>query len=376
MSEGFILVSDIHMRNNLPHVEKYDENGQSDRINDQMGLWMLIGRVAEERKAKGILVLGDLYDENKPDAVTLTVTAQCIANMPCPTYLLGGNHEGQTEDGDRFVSESLATSGSVRYISSSACKNGFGFSTKSSGPRLVFWPMEFCPTDRAKRILKRYRKALDPKDTNVLLMHHSIVGCTHYGWKCDVGLDPNLVCEGFDFVYTGHFHDSQTFGPGQKGRYLGAPLHLKLDDAGREAGFWFVSFGHKERTEELIDGGAPRFHVLNWPLKPGDLKGIDGRRHDFVRIKVECTKPKWDKIRDKVSRVVEAMRAKGLRAKYNFKPVYHHEERLGFERMVVKDLDGMIESYVELDSVKKDGLDEKRLINIGREIMQEAAERG
>src|SRR5690606_29453075 len=129
---------------------------------------------------------------------------------------------------------------------------------------LNFWPVEYSPMERAKDLIGACReRAKKQSGSNVLLMHQSVLGCTHIGWICDDGLSPEEVCEGFDWVFTGHFHDPQNFGPNKKGLNLGAPMHHRFDDAGRKAGFWYVRFEEDGSAKRVfIDGGCPNFHSI------------------------------------------------------------------------------------------------------------------
>lgn len=365
-----LYVADLHMSNNLPHSKKC-EDGVSDRLKDQRDLLYRIFEAAKTYKCRDIFILGDLFDHSRVDAITLTTTVRTLSKTPIPIHIVPGNHDGVNTRGERFTVEALSEVPNIHYMDT--------YSTFIPEPWIHFWPLEFAPLDRTREILSRI--GLNKSIVNVLLMHNSIAGCTHVGWKCEegLGLDPNEATDRFDHVLSGHFHTPQEFG--NSGRYLGAPLHLRYDDVGRQAGFWIIDF-YKDgsREETFFDGMAPRFHVLDIGDKVSYKEFISSmtinservRKGDFVRLSITCTNARLVKKKPSLELIVSKLQDAGIRASWFHDPVYHHTRRIVSKS---KDTDvvpikEMISSYVDAVEVDTRGLDVNQLKIIGQEIFQ------
>lgn len=372
MTHRVIFVSDVHMSNSLPRAQAVEPRGVTDRLRDQTLMWERIREDAQEFGADEIAVLGDLFDKARPDPITLTATVSVISSIAgdvCPVSILGGNHDAVNTRGERFLVECFGEMGNdrIRYLRSGE--------PVCSKPWLSFWPVEYCPPETAREWLKKIRKRMKGRGhVNVALLHHSIIGCRHGGWTCDDGLEADEVCEGFDWVFSGHFHDPQKFGPDGRGLYLGAPLHLRGDDAGRRAGYWAVKFKEDGRAvRKMIDGGCPRFHEFPWT----DSVAVDfpepAKKGDYVRLVVEATTAEWKARQPLVKERVDALKKAGFRASFRLKPVYHHSVRL--ERAESPDAytpEKSVEAYVGRPDVAKSGLDPERLKRVGLEVLSEA----
>lgn len=355
-----LKISDIHMSNTLPHAKQVNAFGVTDRLADQLALWGRVYRAAERAQCEAIYILGDLFDHSRTDAITLTETFRILSKAPVPLFVVPGNHDGVNTRGERFTVEALAEIEGCTYM-----QTGEPYCPR---PWLTFWPMEFSPIEKTRAALKAMKPSGD--GVNVLLMHNSIVGCTHGGWTCEEGhgLEAAELTEAFDYVYSGHFHDPQVFGRGGKGRYLGAPMHHRFDDIGRKAGFWVVEYRESgARKEVFVDGAAPRFHVLDF----GDGAELDARRGDYVRVRVRCTHAELIKQKEAAELQVEALTAKGLRANWVHDPVYHHTTRIVSKKsgkVEVLPPRKMVSGYVEAVEVDTTGLDRKALKQLGRDI--------
>lgn len=354
-------ISDIHMSNSLPHAKQVDGRGVTDRLSDQLKLWRRVYATAERAQCEAIFIQGDLFDHSRTDAITLTETFHILGVAPVPIYIVPGNHDGVNTRGERFTVEAMSV---IEYC-------GYMHTGEPYCPRewLAFWPLEFSPIERTRQALKAMKP--DRDKTNVLLMHNSIVGCTHGGWTCEEGhgLDAREVTDGFDYVLSGHFHDPQTFG--RNGRYLGAPMHHHFGDVGRRAGFWIMQWKPDgTRKEVFVDGGCPRFHTTR--LADWGTEDLGTRPGDYVRVVVRCTHAKLVKRAVEADCYVAELTAQGLRAKWVHDPVYHHTARLAKTSasgsIVVPTPRKMVSGYVDAVEVDTSGLDAKALKRLGRDI--------
>jgi len=352
-------ISDIHMSNSLPHARQTDKRGVTDRLADQLALWRRVFHTAERARCENIFIQGDLFDHSRTDAITLAETFRALSQAPVPLFIVPGNHDGVNTRGERFTVEALAEIKGCSYMNT-----GEVFSPREW---LSFWPLEFSPLERTRAALKAMKLRRDA--TNVLLMHNSIVGCTHGGWTCEegMGLEASELTDHFDHVLSGHFHDPQLFG--RNGRYLGAPMHHRYDDVGRPAGFWVMEFRRSgARKEAFIDGGCPRFHIVRFEARDEELKARPG---DYVRVVVRCTHAKLVKRQIIAARYVDELTARGLRASWVHEPVYHHVSRLATTKsggVEVPTPRKMVSGYVDAVEVDTSGLDAKALKQLGREI--------
>lgn len=353
-------ISDVHMSNSLPYAKQTDARGVTDRLADQLKLWRRVYATAERAQCEALFIQGDLFDHSRADAITLAETFHILSAAPVPTFIVPGNHDGVNTRGERFTVEAMSVIESCGYM-----RTGEPYCPRDW---LTFWPLEFSPIDRTREALNEMKP--EAGKTNVLLMHNSIVGCTHGGWTCEEGhgLEARELTERFDHVLSGHFHDPQRFG--RNGRYLGAPMHHNHGDVGRPAGFWVMQWKPSgARKEVFVDGGCPRFHTVDLADRGSELATRPG---DYVRVLVRCTHAKLVKRQIVADRYVEELTAQGLRAKWVHDPVYHHVSRLtekgGDGAATVPIPRKMVSSYVDAVEVDTSDLDGKALKRLGREI--------
>lgn len=386
MSEGIykiIALADIHMSNKLPYARP-TENGKTDRLEDQIRLWEHVHNKALSIEADAILILGDLFDKSLVDAVTLATTVEAIVSMPCDVWILPGNHDASTITGGRFTVEAFD---SMRKDHVHCFQAG---ETRYVNEWLRFRPVPFCPSEEAMRVISMYQEEMAgpyASGVDVLLLHHSIVGCEHLGWTCDQGLDADLICDGFDFVLAGHFHRHQTFGEppavGEPpGMYLGAPMHHDFGDVGRDAKYWCITYTQDGPAIAMpVDPGLPKFFKveLDHELKSVEGKGLSDysvRHGDYWRYEIASTPEKWVEVKPKIQEAVKSLEKEGVHASFKHIPIKTHGVRLlGTPRHGVASvsMEGFVRKYVEV------AWDEKHhpeggivALGVGLNILQEA----
>ncbi len=338
-----------------------------------MALWERVHQTAREYKPKAMYVLGDLFDKSLVDAVTLKCTVEALVASPVPVIVLPGNHEAVSTQGGRFTVEALGRMGNkrIRYV--------------GSGDELLiddwlrFWPIEYSTPDRALARINAIRESFATAarlPVEVLLLHHSILGCKHLGWTCDDGMEADDVVEGFNYSLSGHFHDAQPFGTDGTGMYLGAPMHHRMDDEGRPAGYWIMDFNDDgTRGEAFIDGAAPHFHSASWKGTAAKTKH-KATAGDYLRVVVEATHADWTSSKPAVAEYVERLKGEGIRATFKHRPIYHHDVRIASSTVGAKvSMDAMLSSYVDSADVDTSGMDVEMLKRIGRQALEEARRR-
>jgi len=214
--------------------------------------------------------------------------------------------------------------------------------------------------------LEKFRGQLSKDKVNVLLFHNSVLGAKHLGWVCDDGIEGDEVCEGFDWVISGHFHEHQEFGKDSTGMYLSAPMHHHYGDVGRDAGFWIIKFmPDGSREDKFIESKLPRFHKYQ---AMGDV--TDARKGDYLRYEVEATHAEWAKLKPEVKAMCDQLVEEGYHADYKHKPIYHHETRLApQDEAATLTLEDAVSKYAEMTGVVTTGLDVKVLKRIGLETL-------
>lgn len=371
-----LFSADIHMNNNLPHA-KPTADGRTDRMEDQIKLWERFGKIAGKVGAEHFWIAGDLFDHGRIDAVTLAETARVTSGFPVPMCVMPGNHDAHTIRGGRFNLEAFGHLAGDRIVYVGGRPTAF----YCPRPWLVFWPLEFMPVEDTRSALHDIREQIKDglpqvesrERMDVLLMHNSIEGCQHAGWVCDDGLTADEVCEGFDYVIAGHFHDTQTFGPDDNGMYLGAPMHHRFSDVGRDAGFWALTFIEGEgMRKRFFNGKSPRFHEADWKGAVGD-SDEDVKPNDYLKVKVTATHANWVTERPAVIEAVEELKRRGVRASFKHIPIYHHTARIkGHDGMDAISMDKAVPGYLKAPDVDITGLDRAKLKAIGRAALAAA----
>lgn len=356
-----LLTADWQLCNSLPYARMSGVEGVTDRLIHQLDVVRKIGVIAEERKVDGIFFLGDLFERSLLDAVTLRYGVEAVLLLAerFNVYVLAGNHDTSGARSKRFLPEVFDVLGHkrVRYLDQSSM-----VMIKD----IAFFSLPWCSLDEAERELERLRQRRDECDAKqkVLLLHHSILDCTDGSWKCDVGLDPVEVCKGWDLVRAGHFHERQPFGT--CGAYVGAPMQHDQRDANSdiERGVEIVRFTAESFGSSFYAIESPRFYTVDWGAGMTHHKL---KRGDYVRMGVEATHAEWVATSAEAESDANELRDKGVHVDVFHKPVYQNEERL--ELSDAPSHNEVLSKYVE--SADTEGLDEKRLLEIGVQTLSE-----
>jgi DNA repair exonuclease SbcCD nuclease subunit len=376
MTDSFraLWTADIHMSNALPHAKSLSSSthgaGLTDRFVQQLEMWDDIRRHAEENDIENIFALGDIFDKRLLDGVTLTHTIEAIRKLHGVKYVGAGNHEASSTRGGRFNVEVFRTLGdkTIRYMEPGHIQ---------VAPWLRFYWVPFATPEENLKTIKEFQAGLESAAKNVLLIHNSVKGCTHGGWECDDGLDPEEIEEGFDCVLAGHFHDPQDFG--RVGMYLGSPMQLNYGDAGMERGFWDIEFFEDgEIKKQFVETSCSKFHVVPTNGIPQTRKLHDPEDDplkdvlagDYVRFVVEATPTEWIAIRPKVREAVTKIGEKHrVHASFIHRPIIETTARLEKDARSIS-YEELVERYRK--ATAPDDLDPEWLAEIGREALDAA----
>jgi DNA repair exonuclease SbcCD nuclease subunit len=355
-----VAVSDIHLDNRLPYAKPMAA-GVTDRLNSQLELLRDIKDKATETKADFIFILGDFFDRASLDPVTLTQGVAALVEMAKEheVLILPGNHEASSTKGERFNVETFSYLGNPNIgVVGLNHSNPF-----FSSHWLDMWAIAYCPVGPAKERIDEVRECMNESKTNILLLHHPILGANHLEWTCDEGLDPDQTTEGFDLVWAGHFHTPQEFG--KVGRYLGAPMHHHFGDAGRDAGYWVFDVSPTNHKAEFIKNTMPRFHKFS--SSKAKVKGA--KPGDYLRFEIACSVHEWPSLEPDVKARCEALAGKGYKASFKHKPIHHAGAARLEDESGTLSLKDAIKRYVKATA---EGLDKKRLVTLGRDVLEVA----
>lgn len=357
-----LFTADWQLCNSLPHALP-GERGVTDRLLDQVGVVRQIRHIAKKEKVNGIWVLGDIYEKRLLDAITLLYGVQLIYELAeaAPVFLLPGNHDAHSTTSGRFLLEMFqaVNNKNITYLD--------GNRILSLG-NADFFSLPWCPAGEAGHRIEQRRKSQKDDAINVLLLHHSVNGCNDGGWICDDGLEPDTLCEGWDLVFAGHFHDRQEFG--DCGEYVGAPMQHNFGDAGAaQRGVRLVEFGKGGVHKSFCPIKAPRFHSTQWTVSGIQMKGWSVG--DYVRVDVPATHAEWKAKRPEVEAQVEKLRTMGFKVlDPKHVPLQQVEERLPVGPKVTDE--EVVAKY--LDLANTEGLDRQLLMDLGLSVLQEVSD--
>jgi len=373
-----LATADVHMSNRLSYARP-TKNGLTDRFEEQIAFWKEVERACHKETVDAVLILGDLFDKSMVDAVTLTHTVEAIVNLPCEVYILPGNHDASSITGGRFTVEAFA---SMRKKNIHCLQRPEVGTAIHINEWLRFYPVPFSTAEVANAHIEACQQEIaDHKQPgqDILLLHHSIIGCEHLGWKCDQGLDSELICEGFDAVWAGHFHRHQRFGPDLNGMYLGAPMHHDFGDVGRGAFLWRMVIRPDEIEKTKVEVPMmPRFYTARFNLADKSWSGDDPTETslkigDFWRDEIMATHDQWAEFKPSLLERAKELEAMGVRYSSKHRPIRSHEERLteGDDETAVMTLEKQVKRYVDA-AWTGDKKAKGTVLGYGLELLKEA----
>ena len=283
-------LADLHLGKNV--------NGFS-MIADQAYILEEILTLAEQKKADGVLLAGDIYDRSVPseEAVALFDSFLTkLAGLKKQVFVISGNHD--SEERLQFGSSLFRAKGiyiAGKYEGTLTCID----IADEYGPFHI-WLLPYVRVSQVahyfpEKIIKTYEEAvqvaleassLNVSERNVLLLHQFVTGSSRSdaerlalansgfgamirkpelagseGFGVSVGTIEQISAAcfaAFDYVAMGHIHSPQAVGR-ETCRYAGSPLKYSLQE--REI--------HQEKTVPLVtfcEKGSMTVELL--PLKP------------------------------------------------------------------------------------------------------------
>lgn len=293
----FLHLADLHLG------KRYNEYSL---IDDQKYILNEIVRIADEERADGVIIAGDVYDKSTPSAEAVELFDAFLSALngrKIKVFVISGNHDSA----ERIAFGSALMAGSGAYFSPvyagsvqpvKLCDN-YGeinvYLLPFIKPATV---RRFFPEDKIESHNDAVKAAvgamkIDTSKRNILASHQFVTGSERSGSEeftvGDLGNVEASVFAQFDYVALGHVHGAQNVGSPNV-RYSGTPLKYSLSEKNDSKSVTVVEFKEK---------GDISVHTV--PLKP---------LHDVVEIKgyyEELTKKSYYDGTDLQSSLVHAV---------------------------------------------------------------------
>ena len=273
-------LGDLHLGKSL---------GDFDLIKDQEYALEQVLRIAQEQKADGVLIAGDVYDKAIPsEAATrlLDWFLSALAERKMRVFMISGNHDS---DERLNYGSSLFEENGI-FISSVFDGTLHGRTARDAFGEVCIWMLPFVKASQVRHFypdekIESYEDAvrvilahadIDPSGRNVLVAHQFVAGSSADPELAgsegiavqNVGLVEKIGAEcfdAFDYAALGHIHSPQKVGR-ETVRYSGSLLKYSLSEAMNPKSVPVITLGAKGDVKvELI------------PLHPmRDLRHIRG----------------------------------------------------------------------------------------------------
>ena len=273
-------LGDLHLGKSL---------GDFDLIKDQEYALEQVLRIAQEQKADGVLIAGDVYDKAIPsEAATrlLDWFLSALAERKMQVFMISGNHDS---DERLNYGSSLFEENGI-FISSVFDGTLHGRTARDAFGEVCIWMLPFVKASQVRHFypdekIESYEDAvrvilahadIDPSGRNVLVAHQFVAGSSADPELAgsegiavqNVGLVEKIGAEcfdAFDYAALGHIHSPQKVGR-ETVRYSGSLLKYSFSEAMNPKSVPVITLGAKGDVKvELV------------PLHPmRDLRHIRG----------------------------------------------------------------------------------------------------
>lgn len=372
MSKGRVLmVSDLHANTRLP-MARVDSGGiSSDRLRDVVSILDQMGEYARENDVRNVLILGDLFDVQRPDGATIVAVSRALHSLASDgivVRILPGNHDAVDREGQLYNLDLYNELNLPNIIV-------FGHETWEITQGLRVHACPWLPEQRARRRIRKRAADCDNQGRDVILLHQTMSGAIgDTGYVSDDGLDAAAV-DGFAMAFSGHYHKPQFH---DWGMYLGSPLHLRFsEESVTERGFWDVDLAAKKIKPRLVQTTYPVFASDTVKLDEtdvlDDLMDIEESAAgcSYLRLILKGHPAAIERARATVDKWRAQLDKYGLRAiKTDERPQREGRVRLELTKPTF-DLAEAMGAYVKLS--KPAGQSESELMDIGSRLLSEAA---
>jgi DNA repair exonuclease SbcCD nuclease subunit len=359
-----LIFSDLHIH---PHKKS------SERLKDCLNALDWVFSVAEERRVRNLVFLGDLFhDRQKIDVLayqrTFEILERRMSSKMFRLDLLLGNHDlWHYERLDVSSVNPLRSIEGIRVIDSPSVVE---ITDGSDSFQMGFLPYTHSPVEDIATLDRAWKDSDENKARRVLGGHIAVDGAVwnvrhntlsdvvveHEGDMVRVGPE---IFKKWDRVFLGHYHAAQKMDG--KVEYVGSPLQLSFGEADQKKHV-LIYDTENDSVEYVENKFSPKHLIINESqVEDPDLKG------NFVRLEVDnIAGSEINKIRNDL---INELGVSTLEIKQKAKNEAHVIEDA---KAIFSNEDEMIERYVE--QVSPEGLDRDALIKIGSEICKISSE--
>ena len=247
------ITADLHFRDNT--------DKDSARLHHIVNAFRWIERAAYNKKAKALIIAGDVFHHRKSIPIGVLVAAyDALSECRMPLYIVVGNHDidikGATVSAQIF--KKIAT-----IIDAPEVHNIDGV------------PIGFVPWDNN---ITNLRKAIKRMHVKYLIGHFGIAGAVvgSSEYEMNEGLSANIF-DTYKWVVLGHYHKNQKI---RNVRYVGSPLQHNFGEAGERKGFYITA--ENDELRFITNNDSPHFITVE---TKDDLQYIGS--NDLVRANEE-----------------------------------------------------------------------------------------
>lgn len=281
----FLHIGDLHIGKSLSDFSL---------IEDQKFILDSIIDIAENKKADGIFIAGDVYDRAIPSEEAVRLFDYFLRNLSAKqimTFIISGNHDSD----ERLNFGSSFFEANNVYICSKFNGKLYKKVLNDKDEKINVYLLPFVKASQVKHYypdakIENYEDAvrtiilnedINQDETNILVAHQFVAGkgsdtllsgSESFAVQ-SVGLVEQIgtsCFDCFDYVALGHIHAPQQLGRPTL-RYSGSPLKYSLNEVNNDKSVPLISTENRNITVELI------------PLKPKrDLRHIKGKMEQLL----------------------------------------------------------------------------------------------
>lgn len=275
----FLHLSDLHIGKRV---------NEFSMLEDQQYIFTKIINIADEKKADGVIIAGDVYDKSVPSAEAVQLFDNFLYELKkrnLMVFIIGGNHDSmeRLSFGARLMEESKIH---ISPVYDGTCPPVI---IEDEHGKICIYMLPFIKPANVRRFYPEentdtYTDAvscaishmdIDSKSRNILITHQFVTGAvTSESEEISVGGSDNVdasVFKSFDYVALGHIHGPQYIGK-ETVRYSGTPLKYSFSEKNHIKSVTIVTIGKKNDIQ-----------IDTIPLEPmRDMREIKGTYNELT----------------------------------------------------------------------------------------------
>lgn len=334
-----------------------------DRLIDCVSVLTDVLNYCQERDITCLVIGGDLF--HKPGVLHTRAYNLVVAELAkfkaagVRVLCIPGNHDMEDKAGEIHAVEALHTAGLVEGLVKASFKTW-----RHEG--LIIQGFPYCDSreEFARRIEKAHAKVRGPR---IGIFHHGFKGArvgTHLERVVKEHISAKRMLAGSEFVWvaSGHYHLHQPILGRENAIYIGSPLEHTRSDV-EEVDKGFLVYDAEENDFELVPLGRSRF----LDLKQKDL-GLSGVRGHFVKAEFK----EYPGGREGLEKAIKEAGARAWKVLERKEKAYVAKAEADVTLPPAQAWEEFMEKRKK--EVRGAGLNWKKIVRLGRELLQEVGE--